>query len=333
MTAVEALLAIAPQSDVFDRAQRRAVGMMYRLFRAAPAVDREEIANRMLPVAQGVLLELLREPISSDDARRAVVIGRQVLEVALADGIERLAVARRTLDALDTRRDSLGSVFDDVSDELAFRRVRERLLSGAGADADQQTEILWEARPSSAWTERAMRSMLVWASREMNAGLAGQALEEIVIRYGSRLLAGEGDVADAARFVIAEALVARWRRTQAVDDGQAAFDVLLVLRDGRPSNARVLRWLAEVAGGVGERQLAIDCWTALVSGLPESSVDWYEAKFELLTLVAQMEPARALRVLDQHVALDPEYGPPPWGVRLAALHERVRAEVGGTDGS
>jgi hypothetical protein len=40
-------------------------------------------------------------------------------------------------------------------------------------------------------------------------------------------------------------------------------------------------------------------------------------------LLADLDPARARAVLDQHKQLNPDYGPDPWGVRLEQLDGRL----------
>ena len=49
---------------------------------------------------------------------------------------------------------------------------------------------------------------------------------------------------------------------------------------------------------------------------------WYEARYHQIALLADIDPARARIVMDQHRTLNPDYGPEPWASRLAALDKR-----------
>ena len=61
----------------------------------------------------------------------------------------------------------------------------------------------------------------------------------------------------------------------------------------------------------------------LAAGSPAGTHRWYEAKFRLITLLAEIDPARARGVMDQHKGLNPNLGPEPWASRFAALDARI----------
>ena len=95
------------------------------------------------------------------------------------------------------------------------------------------------------------------------------------------------------------------------------------LLKARPNNAAFLRATAVLSGELDKPEQALRCWRILVTGLTAESDAWYEAKFNLINVLARTDPARAREVLDQHIRLHPDYGPEPWGARLRSLDRRL----------
>ena len=60
-----------------------------------------------------------------------------------------------------------------------------------------------------------------------------------------------------------------------------------------------------------------------LTGTAGGSDAWFEARYQLIRLLAETDPDRARLVMRQHKALNPSYGPEPWGVKLRVLDLRL----------
>ena len=60
-----------------------------------------------------------------------------------------------------------------------------------------------------------------------------------------------------------------------------------------------------------------------MAGSAGGSDAWFEARYELIRLLAETDADRARLVMRQHKALNPSYGPEPWGVKLRVLDLRL----------
>ena len=91
----------------------------------------------------------------------------------------------------------------------------------------------------------------------------------------------------------------------------------------RPRDAKVLRAAANLSERLGKIDRALECWRLLAAGAEAGTEPFYEAKFHLISVLADVDPARARLVMDQYKQLNPDYGPQPWAARLLALDRRI----------
>jgi len=330
---VEELLAIGSGSDVYVAARRRAAQILYQLFRTTAGEGRLAYGNEYL----GVALPLLTRP-DKGDARAAdvyVARSRRVLEVALTDGIVRLTAAGRVLGDLDGLMRDGTLDLAPWHDELSCRRVQERLLADDAPVAAVMADTLWESSGGSVWSRLAERALFRyglarWKSMDPAAETAGVYLQ-LVVDHGLRVLEEFKDRPDALsqtrilawHAAVAEAMLQVWQR--AGDPGRGALALALYERllTVAPRDARFLHATATLAQALSNNQLALSCWRTLAAGTPPQTDRWYEARFHQISLLADIDPARARAVMDQHRQLNPDYGPDPWGVRLRQLDLRL----------
>lgn len=336
---VDELLSIPAGSDAYGAARHEAERLLYLLFREASAASRIQTAQRYLDVAL---------PLLEGDERRAFIAGgdaavreqyllraRRVLDVLLARGVARVSEARHILDRLDTARAAGLINLDAIADELDYRRFQAQILSGGFEEAARSCDELWRADPDSAFAQSACRALYTYAVQDWQTFAEGGRLEETlrrVVLYGRRALRAAGDPPDASApanaaimINVADAALSIDRMASGGDAEARAlaerwFDLLIA---AQPRIYRVLRGAAMIAENRRDTALAIDHWRTAMTGSPESSAEWFEAKFNFLRLLAEAEPGRAAEVLRQHALLYPQYGPEPWGERLRALHNRV----------
>lgn len=336
-SAVEELLAISPGSEVYEAAQRRAADILYQLFRSARGDDRFYQANRFLSVAVPLVSDPGRLP-NGDDVTAAesyLTRCRQILEVALADGVQQAHAAQAVFDALDQWREAGGAGVDwaAYSDEIDCRHVQAHLIRGDSQDAATAADELWSRDSASIWTRLATRAMFKhgharWKNADSTDDEKSLGLD-IVMKYGGRVLhefteqAGSSGAAIGYQAAVAEASMAMWERNGETDKAKAALYLYERLLVARPRNAAFLRAAALLAEGIGDRSKALDLWRRLASGAPADSELWYEAKYRLIKLLAMTDPPRAREVMDQHKQLNPDYGPEPWGGMLKGLDEQI----------
>ena len=330
---VEELLTIGSDSDVYVPARRRAAQILYQLFRTTAGEGRLAYGNEYL----GVALPLLTRPDKGDTRAADVYVARsrRVLEVALTDGIIRLTAAGRVLADLERLMRAGTLDLAPWRDELSCRRVQERLLADDVLSAAAAAKELWASGSGSVWSRLAERALFRyglarWKSLEPAAESDAVYLE-LVVEHGLRVLDEFKDSPDALsqtrilawHAAVAEAMLRDWQRRGDPGRGAAALALYERLLTAVPTDARFLHATAILAQALSRRDLALSCWRTLAAGTPAQTDRWYEARFQQISLLADIDPARARAVMDQHKQLNPNYGPDPWGVRLEQLDQRL----------
>ena len=75
----------------------------------------------------------------------------------------------------------------------------------------------------------------------------------------------------------------------------------------------------------GDAAGALEARGRLLEGLPQGSAEWFEAKCRVIESLIETDPGRAQEALEQHKALFPDLGPPPWDERLRELEWKLKA--------
>lgn len=344
LDAVEELLAIPPSSDAYAASRAEAERMLYLLFRDAPSDRRIQAAQRYLEVAI---------PLLEGDERRAFLGGadatareqyltraRRVLDVLLTRGVARVTEARQILDRLETARAAGLMNLAEVSGELDYRRFQAQILSGGFEEAAQWCEELWKSDPDSAFAQSASRALYAYAVQDWQTFKQDTRLEQTlrrVVLHGRRALRGAGDPpsaenpANAAIMLnVADAALTLDSMTSGGDAelralAEAWFGRLL---EAEPRHFRILRGSAIIAESHGDTENALQYWRTAMTGSPETTPEWFEAKYHFMRLLNGSEPARARDVMTQHILLHPDYGPAPWGDRIRALEAQMKSSGG-----
>lgn len=339
--AIAALLSVPPESKSYMPSRERAAAMLYKQFRSASADQRAGLAREFLavqkPLLAAELASALPAPQGVDGPKQLVIRCRQVLDAATTSDVRDVAAASEALDVLASL-DEAGYVPGELDDELLARRAQVALLSGEMSNACSLADELWARSPNTPWARVANRSIfheLLVGRRTSDFPELDRDTLELIARYGGRVIqefAGEASALarpEAMTFhvIVAEAVLELWRRTNEPQRLEAALFLFERLLERRPNDARFLRVTAELAGANGDIDRALECWRVLLAGLEPGSNAWYEAKFNHVNLLRQLDPVRALDVLRQHVQLQGDYGPPPWGEKLRKLHDALEASA------
>ena len=63
------------------------------------------------------------------------------------------------------------------------------------------------------------------------------------------------------------------------------------------------------------------------AGLEAENPDWYEARYESIRLLFEVDPESARVAMRQHITLYPTLGPSPWDSRFRELARSLSVEV------
>lgn len=330
---LEMLLAVKRESPLFDAARRQAARLLYRAFRNSRGADQTFAANRFIEIAEEVLQSASIRALSSSDragaeaAQSAILYARQLLEAHLALAGPNLARLEAILSSVQQIGDSHQLDLSSLNAELAFRRVQIALARNDDAAAERAAATLKQKGGEfGGAVDRLLynRSVKLMAERPADSGVARR-----VVKHGMAALSGFRDPASAeaagVRSVVADAAATVWtvEGDELLRDQAIALD-REAMKAGVPSIALLRRFamLIESTGAVNE---ALAAWRDLMAGQPQSSDGWYEARYNSLRLLAQLDPKAARAAISQHEVLHPEYGPAPWGPKIREIAVAVRS--------
>ncbi len=327
----DVLLAVAPESPLYKPARRHAANLLYQLYRSGQLTDRSYAADRFADVAWELIVLDKAALESGDDpesADRLVIRLRQVLDVALGSVTPDAELARRALRTLAEVYAFTGQDGESIAGEIAFRKLQLALV--LGDDGATEAAIVDLSLYGGRYADAADRMLFKRALGAWGAEPKTTAYARDVVRHGLEVIKdlerdrGQTDaMVRGAINTVAEAAASVWDldRDEVMRDVAIELDVKLGLTgDPTPKSLRRLALLYESAGRMGP---ALDAWRTLLNGADRGADLWYEARYESLRILAQIDPPRARVVLDQHKLLSDGYGPGPWGPKLELLDREL----------
>jgi hypothetical protein len=106
----------------------------------------------------------------------------------------------------------------------------------------------------------------------------------------------------------------------------------VVLDRGTPT-AQGLRELAALAAAQNDARTELDAWRALLSAARPEEEAWWEARYQTMRLLTELDPDAAKRAIEQHRVLHPGSGIAPWAGMIDALFVSLPpVGVGSSDG-
>ncbi|HMN96005.1 MAG TPA: hypothetical protein PKC43_06755 [Phycisphaerales bacterium] len=365
---VDRLLAVPAGSEEQVLARRRAVQVLYELYRSSSAADQAEWARRLVAVGESVVGDDAARLERLDAAERTahLVRVRQVVEASLDPSLGRSDLALRLLDELDALAGAGSDELAGARSELAFRRIQALLAAaserGAALDprtfAEAESIALAISAAEDPWSLPMARLLFRTAVERLRAeeqagGVDAAGAEAAPTRWmrstfewGRRALANHDPrdpaaLAEAmrndARLVhgvralgeVAAAIAEAERDAELARDGAGWLEAVLLLR---PTDSAALRSAAIASAVAEDHARAVEHARTLAAGLSIGAPGWYEAKWRLVASLAKLDPKRARAVLEQHRALDPALGPSPWGERLRELDRVLPPSVARGEG-
>lgn len=327
---IEELLSVPANSEAYEDARKQAALALYKLFRDSSGTQRSTYGKEYLVVAA----PLLNDAPDMDAASNEQYISRcrRILEVALSEEVAQLLVATKAFDALDRLE------FDllPYQDEIDYRRVQESLLNNNTFAAARVARELWQRNQGSIWSRGAQRTVFNSVRQQLKNNTNVPEALGLIVKCGQRILTEFEAQPDSIKrssvlayhIAVADALMQQFKEyaiQQSAHDALILYEKVLSVR---PRDAHVLRAVAELSEKSGNNQRALTCWRALVAGSDQSTESWYEAKYHLILVLAEMDLQRARAVMHQLKLLNPDYGPEPWRALLAALDKRINSLEG-----
>ncbi len=333
--AIEVLFAVEPKSPIYQAARRHLGRLLYRKYRGAPASRRDAEAARFLRVAEELLKmdeDIVADgtPEEKSKAAQAVVVRvRQILDVVLSSRAPELDRAERALAALERVANEMGMGLGDLEGELAYRRLQIALARGQD---DRVEELLVElTRIGGRFARAAERQMYRSAIEGWTAPDAGADAARRLVRFGGRVLANPDDPGDRlsqqALLGVADRVIEGamylWENEQ--DENMRSLALRLTESWFRKGvwTEYMLRVLAQLSEQAGKTRQAFDAWNTLSAAYDPGEDTWFEARYNAIRLMVDLEPERAREAMIQHRVLYPSYGPEPFGEKLRALDARL----------
>lgn len=329
--AIEALLAVDPTSGLYLAARAEAANRLYAAFRSARGAEKRTLAVRARDLAIEVLrleARVLDEAATDSQLERVVLRHRQILDAALFAELPDAELARASLSALEALSLEYGFDLGPLRGELDYRRLQLALLEG---DTTGSRDVLRRLRGRDDRFSRLADTLVfndavrLWDRRPSDPRLARE-----VFTHGSRLLAGRQkinrmDAAIAQRVSMAAEVIWEDERDELILDNAIMLERRVLAAGIRtPGGLRRLATFSEAAGDLAG---ALDAWRLLLAALVPLDVAWYEARFESLRLLAEVDRERAIEAMNQHVLLNPEIGPEPWGDQIRDLAAELGVEI------
>ena len=96
------------------------------------------------------------------------------------------------------------------------------------------------------------------------------------------------------------------------------------LLEAYPRDRSFLRASALLEQSQGNSEKALAAWRRLLNGLPMDSDGWYEAKYQQIKILAELDPDAARDVMSQFKVLHPDMGSKTWAERFIELDAQLR---------
>lgn len=327
--AIEILLGTPSDAPAHADARRRAAALLYRAYRAAEPIDRGPIAERFMAVCEEVIAEdsrRLRELGSTEAkamAESVVVAARRLADAALGVIPPRIDRARNALDAVDRTAAFAGLDLGDARAEIAFRRLQIASAEGNSAEADRILEDLTGLGGVHATAARRLLyrdAAHAWIDNPVDAAAARR-----VVSHGLDVARELGSVPESQGALIgvletiSRAADSVWQAEADRDMLRAALDARTEMLDLGAGDAATLRAHAHNLAAASETQEAVAVWRRLLQSIEPGSNGWFEARYESIRLLAEIDRPAAGLAAEQFRALHPDLGPPEWRPRFRSL--------------
>jgi hypothetical protein len=320
--AIDTLSQITDDDPIALPARRTLVGLQYKQLRATGFADE---------IVLGEVLEMIRwtdehtpDEIAGDNDARArmgtIRIGIDLAMRATPVDIDlAMLLVERGMGLL-----SYDPTLAKYRSELVYRQVE---IATADDRVDDAMDLLDELEPLDSGKAGSARVVIFndtirrWQSQQTTkVAKRLTVLGPVVLAKSSppypEPLGIQGSAVGEA---IAQAGMYLWTSRQDVDGRDLAFRVsLMVLARGQPSESG-LRLTVVLANETGDQAHELEAWLRLLAAYPSTTTRWYEARYESLRVMVELDPIRARKAYAQYTVLHPSLGPEPYNTKIAVL--------------
>lgn len=348
--AIRVLGAVRRDSPMYEASRRQLAKLLYDRFREAKGADREISAIKFIQVGEEIFAvdgKLVVAPPEGPTgegredpqvlaARRVILVGRQLLDAMMSKGAPDAERARTIVETIEAVAAYRGVSIDGQRAELTYRRLQIALASNDHEEAQMRATAIQEMGPvagefADASDRLLYRKLLADWRAASAAGTADDALGRSLVSVGVRVIDRFGSdpksLADPAKLGVASAVAGAAFSVWKLSGDEGMRDLAIKLDDRvlgvQPRATESLARMCEAAESAGNAVRAIECWNVRLGAAATGSSEWFEARFNILRLMAKVDPQRAREQIDQHIALFPDFGPPPWGDRLKELNAQI----------
>ena len=329
------LLALAEDDELAEVSRKKALGILYRLFKSGQGSTSVDAGRVFL---DRVSLPNFSSDMTEEEIDASLLESLRILSVSLAERTREPAMAVALMAAIDDAHEQAMRLPERHLGAQDSRRVEDLLLpplemqdlmaaievvaGGAGIESDPHVR-------------RSLKLILATCERQLQTDSNDSPLVNPSIDAIRRAVAGligpdplKADLTESETWLILRAMAMAERiaheQTRDFETGERAFALHDALVRSRPNDSRVLHGLVRVAEATGRLEAAVNAQRVLLNGASPGTDIFFERKSRFLELLFRHDPERARKVLDQHVVLYPDYGPGPWGEVLRRIHDSLQ---------
>ena len=322
------LLAVPHNDPQYDDAQEQACRLLYKSWQTATSHDRSSIGNQYVFIAVPLMLTEHGLGAEDVDTNHLAVRAFRILEVSLHPEVARIVAAKNAFTILDELQQSGQYQLETQLSEYTYRKILLSNLTGDGVSLMSDMDLMITHYPNDAWTVAAAK--VIWNSWKQS----GEVIEdEVKFTLGMQILhpLSDEDIATPQYFEIAHAVAEAGSNVNESHPNPAtateSLRIARLLVAAYPQNAKVLKLNSLVETRSGDKVVALQHWRDLASRSKRGSLDWLEARFQIISSLAKQKPTDALALLDQHHVLYPSYGADPFGTQLRQLHLQLQGDA------
>jgi hypothetical protein len=321
---IENLLAIPHSDPRYQDAQRQASRSLYKAWQQTTEVDYSSIGNKYVSVAMPLMVSdsTLKDDLKSTEV--ASVRAMRILEVALHPEVMRLVAAKRAIELLDEIGERNTYSIDTLRHEITFRHIMLLLHQQEHDTAANLLVDMIENAPQEKWATIAATSLWNhWASLET------EIEDELMYMVGKQILTNLTEYQYANREYLhiatqtTEAAFELYLMTNTIEIGDDALRISRTLVSQKPLIVQILLLNAIIEMELGDQEVALTRWKTIASGSTKGSLQWLQARYNIILMLSNSSEESALAVLNQHHALYPNYGKDPYGSKLKELHNEL----------
>lgn len=326
---IATLLAVASDSPIRRESRWLASSMLFKMARGAKRAEADELIGQFLKVADEIYpTERDAAVAASGDRRqvlasRAVLLQRQQAELVLALSSPDSARATRALQEIRKLSELCEYPIDSIAEELRYRELQVALAEKNGAAIESLAASLSESR--TPFADSARELVLRHFIERARAAPADEKVAALVLLHGDavvKTLDAKGIKSASANVLRDEVAGAAWtvfRASGSIEarDSAIRIDKAVYQRGDRFTSS--LRRLGELSEHAGDVSLALECWTTLAGGLPETGASWFEASYHAIRLLKLTDVSRARDAMKLLELSHPNLGPEPWAGKLKEL--------------